>query len=400
MPVSDIPNRVEQVARDLRAESRDPLCAYIYDLPALRTHIARIVQALPDNCDMFYAVKANPTLPVLQTLAPLVHGFEVASGGELDWVRTHFPTIPVIFGGPGKLESELDDALARNVEVIHVESLLELRRLCTLAERRNHTQDILLRINLELDTAPSTRLIMGGLPTPFGMEEGCIDEALRILAQQKRIRLRGFHFHLLSHQLDAQRHLDLIDRYLATVQRWEQEFGLTIDQINVGGGIGINYLEPSHQFDWEGFTGGLADVLARYQHRPWRIRFECGRALTAACGYYVAEVLDIKACGEEWFAICRGGTHHFRTPAAQSHNHPFQILKTGDNQRDEPAVAKQSITLVGQLCTPKDVFARQVPIPSLSVGDLVTFEYAGAYAWNISHQQFLMHPAPQEVFIE
>lgn len=396
----DIPNAVQRGAYDLQAQSTDPLCAYIYDLPGLRHHVAGIVQALPTQCEMFYATKANPALPVLQALAPLAHGFEVASGGELDWVRRHFPDVPVIFGGPGKLESELDNALSQQVELIHVESLLELRRLCDLAAQREKRQDVLLRINLALEETPSTRLTMGGVPTPFGMEERCIAEALAILSEQGWVRIRGFHFHMMSHQLDGHRHLTLIERYLDTVRIWEQQFGLTVDQINVGGGIGINYLEPTQQFDWAGFCAGLNELLKRYHDCPWRIRFECGRALTAACGYYVAEVLDIKSCGDDWFGICRGGTHHFRTPAAQAHNHPFCILPDVDESGAAPRIVEQPVTLVGQLCTPKDVFAREVHIPSLMVGDLVVFQYAGAYAWNISHQEFLMHPHPRELFID
>ncbi len=396
----DLPSTVQQAAYDLKSESSDPLCAYIYDLPALRRHVSGIVRALPANCDMFYATKANPALPVLQALSPIVQGFEVASGGELDWVRQHFPDTPVIFGGPGKLASELENALDQRVELIHVESLLELRRLCNLAEHRQTRQDILLRINLELPSAPSTRLTMGGVPTPFGMEERCIADALAILAQQDWVRLRGFHFHLMSHQLDHHRHLALIERYLDTVRGWEHQFGLTVDQINVGGGIGINYVEPAQQFNWADFHAGLTDLLARYPDRPWRLRFECGRALTAACGYYVAEVLDIKACGDEWFAICRGGTHHFRTPAAQAHNHPFQVLPDAKGPTDGPNIVNAPVTLVGQLCTPKDVFARQVYGQTLCLGDLVVFQYAGAYAWNISHHEFLMHPHPREYFID
>ncbi|WP_171040657.1 type III PLP-dependent enzyme [Marinobacter alexandrii] len=398
--MSDIPGSVQRSVYDLQAQGTDPLCAYIYDLGGLRHHVSEIAQALPANCEMFYATKANPALPVLQAMAPLVHGFEVASGGELDWVRSHFPDIPVIFGGPGKLESELDNALSQRVELIHVESLLELRRLCNLADHRKKPQDILLRINLALEETPSTRLTMGGIPTPFGMEERCITEALAILSKQDWVRIRGFHFHMMSHQLDGHRHLTLIERYLDTVRTWEHQFGLTVDQINVGGGIGVNYLEPTRQFDWIDFFAGLKELLERYHDRPWRIRFECGRALTAACGYYAAEVLDIKSCGNEWFAICRGGTHHFRTPAAQAHDHPFRILSNVDDSNDVPRLVDEPVTLVGQLCTPKDVFARQIHVPSLSVGDLVVFQYAGAYAWNISHQEFLMHPHPKELFID
>lgn len=398
--MSDMPVAVQRAVNDLKDQHGEPLCAYVYDLAGLRDRVRGIVECLPPGCEMFYAVKANPALPVLNALGPLVHGFEVASGGELNWVRNHFPDTPLVFGGPGKLVSELESAVAQQVELIHVESLLELRRLCGITSRGQGRQDILLRVNLELEATPSTRLTMGGVPTPFGMEECSIPDALALLAKQDRVSLRGFHFHLMSHQLDEKRHLELITHYLDTVRAWETQFGLDVTEINVGGGIGINYTEPDQQFDWIGFCAGLGELLQQYGDRPWKIRFECGRFMTAACGFYIGEVLDVKRCGSEWFAVCRGGTHHFRTPAAQAHNHPFDILPGDKTSFDAPRVVNQPVTLVGQLCTPKDVFARQVHVQSLGVGDLVVFRYAGAYAWNISHQAFLMHPHPEEVFLE
>ncbi|CAM5602503.1 Diaminopimelate decarboxylase OS=Streptomyces antimycoticus OX=68175 GN=lysA_1 PE=3 SV=1 [Streptomyces antimycoticus] len=116
-------------------------------------------------------------------------------------------------------------------------------------------------------------------------------------------------------------------------------------------------------------------------------------------------MLDIKHSGGEAFAVVRGGTHHLRTPATKQHDQPFQVLPmdtgdtgdTGDTWTRpwaRPAVRSEPVTLVGQLCTPKDVLARRIPVPELRVGDRVAFAMAGAYARNISHHDFLMHPRP------
>jgi diaminopimelate decarboxylase len=395
-----VPGRIHQAALDLQRQHSDPLCAYIYDLDSLRNHVQGVVAALPPQCEMFYATKANPALPLLQTLTPWVHGLEVASGGELRWVRDHFPKLPVIFGGPGKLVSELKYAVESKVELIHVESLLELERLAEITGESQQTQEVLLRINLNLPEMATTRLTMGGLPTPFGMDEDTLQQALSMLASASRLELRGFHFHLMSHQLDPDRHLALMRVYLRRVRQWESDYDLQITQINVGGGIGINYIELGQQFNWPYFCRELAGLLAKEASPEWCIRFECGRFLTAACGYYVTEVLDIKRSQGEVFAVCRGGTHHFRTPAAQSHSHPCEVLSlSAPAANPSSSFHNQSVTLVGQLCTPKDVLARGVQAPALRVGDLVLFTYAGAYAWNISHKDFLMHPHPVVQFL-
>ncbi|MDA6077558.1 hypothetical protein O0544_18240 [Edwardsiella anguillarum] len=107
-------------------------------------------------------------------------------------------------------------------------------------------------------------------------------------------------------------------------------------------------------------------------------------------------MLDIKRNLGEWFAVGHGGTHHFRTPAAQGHDHPFQVVR-----RDTPPeIRDRRVTLVGQLCTPKDVLARRQPIAALATGDWLVFPLAGAYAWNISHRHFLMHAEPHTVWLE
>ena len=166
--------------------------------------------------------------------------------------------------------------------------------------------------------------------------------------------------------------------------------------LNVGGGMGINYQDVTQSFDWARFCRGLKALIDEYGMGATRIRFEIGRFISAACGYYVMQVLDIKSSHGEFFAIARGGTHHFRTPAAQGHDHPFRVVRG-----TKPAqISDRSVTLVGQLCTPKDVLARQQPVAQLAIGDLLVFTLAGAYAWNISHQNFLMHEPPLKVFIE
>lgn len=379
----------------------EPLCAYIYDLEALATHAADLSASLPKNCELFYAVKANSDLPILQTLAPHVRGFEVASGGELDWIRSYFPDAPVIFGGPGKLDSELAAALTSSVELLHVESLGELRRLAWLARNMNRQADVLLRINLALDGAPATTLTMGGHATAFGIDAGQLPECLTWLARHPEIRLHGFHFHLMSHQLDAEAHLALLRQYFHQARQWREQFGLSIDRLNVGGGIGINYREPGRQFDWKTFISGLAALIESETMQDWHIRFELGRYLTAACGYYAMQVLDIKQCFGRYFAVGRGGTHHFRTPYAQGHSHPFFIVprEHWPYPFPRPTVQQVEITVVGQLCTPKDILATNTPVERLRVGDLLVFSYAGAYAWHISHHDFLRHPHPQHIYL-
>jgi len=384
--------RVCDAITQMREESNEPLCAYLYDLHALKDHAQNMKDALPSGCELYYAAKANAEASVLHTLGSIVDGFEAASGGELRWLHEHQPGRPLLFGGPGKLDSELKLAVSLPDCTLHVESLGELERLAHIAVGAGRKIPVFLRMNITVTGLGETRLMMGGKPTPFGMDEEALPIALHRLRQTPQLHLEGFHFHLMSHQRDADTHLDLVQRYLDTVHRWQDTFGIEVQVVNVGGGFGVDYADATRSFDWQRFCRGLHQMR---RNDDLRLRFEPGRYVSAGCGFYVMEVLDIKRNHGEYFAVGRGGTHHFRTPAAQGHSHPFFVLRG-----KAPAEIEQEIvTLVGQLCTPKDILASAQPVDALAVGDSIVFSLAGAYAWNISHQNFLMHPPPQMRFL-
>lgn len=393
-------SHIEPAIREAQASSPEPLCAYVYDLDGLRSHARALKRSLPENCELFYAIKANSDGPLLEALSGAVDGFEVSSGGELDWVRGRFPDIQILFSGPGKTDAELTRALDERVTAIHVESPWELQRLARLAKAARQPAPVFLRANPHAPSLAPTGLTMGGRPTPFGMDEHGLRESLRYLRGHPALRFEGVHMHLLSHQLDATAQLDLIEACIKQVTDW-QALGLRPPCLNLGGGIGINYRAPDRQFDWDRFSTGLAGLLERHGLRDLPIRFEFGRYISGACGYYVAEVLDIKRNLGKTFAVVRGGTHHFRTPPAQGHSHPFSVLPTEDWSYPfvRPCAAGEPITVVGQLCTPKDVLASDVVVEQVRVGDLLVFTYAGAYAWHISHHDFLRHPHPMQLYL-
>ena len=375
-----VPGHICQKALSLQGE--EPLAAFFYDLAALRAQARRLKLALPPRYEMFYAIKANSALPILEQLAPLLDGFEVASGGELQWVRQHFPEVPMAFGGPGKTPAEL--RAAQGVGALHVESLYELEQLRSL----ERVPPVLLRVNPAFEHSEDSPMLMAGKPSPFGLSPQDLEVALGRL---QGLDWLGFHLHTRSLQLSVPDHLQLLGLYFHWAQEWSQRAGQPLRQVNVGGGIGVNYRHPEQQFDWESFCAQLPE-------QDYRVRFECGRFVSGFCGYYGVEVLDIKANHGEHFAVCRGGTHHFRLPVAQGHSHPFQVV--AGRRRGGPVLRQAAVNLVGQLCTPKDRLATQAWVEELAVGDLVIFPLAGAYAWNISHHDFLMHPHPQQVYLD
>jgi diaminopimelate decarboxylase len=377
----------------------DNLPAYLYDLTSLRAHAAAVRAALPERVELHYAAKANPEPALLTALHGLVDGYEVSSGGELAHVRAAVPDAPLAFGGPGKTTAEMAAALRAGVHRWHVESVTELHRLAALAAVHHPAApvDILLRVNLPvgegaLDGVP---LAMGGRPTPFGLDPAELPHCLRLLATEPfaGLRLRGLHAHLAS-GLHAPAQLALAGQIVAFAAEFCATAGLPLTEVNIGGGMAVDYAVPGARFDWAHLGAGLDRLLA--DHPGLRLRIEPGRALTAYCGWYATEVLDVKASHGEEFAVVRGGTHHLRTPATRGHSQPFAVLPVSrwPHPWPRPEVTRDRVTVCGQLCTPKDALAQQAPVASLRAGDRIAFALAGAYAWNISHHEFLMHPRP------
>lgn len=377
------------------------LPAYVYDLSALRAHAAGIRSLLPDRVELYYAAKANPEPEILSALCDVVDGYEVSSGGELAHVAKAVPSRPLAFGGPGKTVEELTAALDHGVHRVHIESVSELRALVTLTSERKPL-DVLLRVNLPVSDGVLTSgaLSMGGRPTPFGLDPRQADAVAAALASGRfpGLRWRGVHAHLAS-GLDAP---DLV-RTAESVVTWSvalaERHGTELAEVNIGGGMNVDYTAPDQRFDWQTYGAGLDRITAA---RPsLRLRIEPGRALSAYCGWYATEVLDIKSSHGAEFAIVRGGTHHLRTPAAKGHDQPCTVLPFEEWPRPWPrsAATRPEVTVTGQLCTPKDVLAHNIPSDGVRAGDRIAFGLAGAYAWNISHHDFLMHPPPTFHFV-
>ncbi|MFC4766593.1 type III PLP-dependent enzyme [Effusibacillus consociatus] len=394
-------NQIVDYIQSRKENSSEPFCAFLYDLDHLREHVRRRVETLPASCRLFYAIKANSDEPILRTLAPIVDGFEVASLGEVKKVRAVAPDIPILFGGPGKTDEEIEGAIDHHVSLLHVESVHELQRVANLASQRGIQVPILLRVNLR-GPLPDATLAMAGRPTQFGIDETEIAEAIRLAQGLESVKLEGFHLHSLSNNLNPEQHVRLVEYYCERVTGWIKEFALQITYLNAGGGIGVNYADLEEQFDWDLFVKRLGPMLEAKCPAGVTPLFECGRYLTASCGYYAVEVLDIKRNHGKNYVVIRGGTHHFRLPVSWQHSHPFQVIPV--ERWDYPFLRKElhdnEITVVGQLCTPKDVLAKDIVVPRVRIGDVILFQYAGAYGWAISHHDFLSHPHPEHVYLE
>ncbi|HEY2674441.1 MAG TPA: type III PLP-dependent enzyme [Rugosimonospora sp.] len=382
-----------------------PVCAYVYDTGVLRERVAAVRDALPDTAELLYAVKANGAPGVVAALAGVVDGLEVASGGELE-LAVRAGVRRIAFSGPAKTDAELGAAIEAGA-TLNVESVLEIRRLAALAAARPAAAStagsastagggtgpvrVAVRVNRAGPALPGSHR-MTGVPTPFGLDESALDEAIALVRAEPGLELAGFHLHAVSNNLDAPAHAAFITDAVDWSRRAADRYGFGPPEVNVGGGFGIDHTGVD-SFDLGALRGALPAGVP--------LVFELGRYLATPAGWYAAQVLDLKRNHGRWFAVLRGGTHHFRLPAAWGYSHPFTVLPTPDwpYPFERPEVRDVAVDAVGELCTPRDVLTRGQRVDRLRVGDVLVFGNAGGYGWDISHHDFLRHEYPQMIII-
>lgn len=380
-----------------QTSGEQPVCAYVYDLGALVERVESVRVALPERCELYYAVKANGHPSVLSTLAACVEGFEVASLGEIDKALAAGAS-RLAFSGPAKTDAEIAGALRAGPHLLNVESMHELRRVGLIGAELGVRVPVALRVNRRASGLPG-ELRMAGTATQFGVDETLLAEALELARALPAVTLRGFHLHAASNNLDADAHASFVTDSVAWCARQAVRHRINLDVIDVGGGIGVAYT-GGDGFDLPRFADGLGTAIQRLPPGV-RLIFELGRFLVAEAGWYAAEVIDLKCTHGRYFAVLRGGTHHFRLPAAWGYSHPVAVLPVEGWRYPfvRPQVRAVCVDVVGELCTPRDVLARQVWVERLRVGDIVVFPLAGAYGWEISHHDFLSHPHPAQLVL-
>ncbi|MGH3765396.1 MAG: type III PLP-dependent enzyme [Pseudonocardiaceae bacterium] len=389
-------DRVSEALRE-QSCSAQPVCAYVYDLGTLLAQVDAVRAALTSRCELYYAIKANGHPAVLSTLAGQVEGFEVASLGEIGKALAAGVT-RLVFSGPAKTDVQLAGALAAGLDLLNVESTHELRRAGLIAAETGVRVPVALRVNRRASGLPG-QLTMAGAATQFGIDEAMLADALELARGLPAVAVRGFHLHAASNNLDADAHARFVADAVAWCSEQADRHRIDLDVIDVGGGIGVPYTGGAG-FDLASFSQGIGAVVGRLPAGV-RLIFELGRFLVAEAGWYAAEVVDLKCTHDRHFAVLRGGTHHFRLPAAWGYSHPFAVLPI-DQWRypfGRPEVRAVCVDVVGELCTPRDVLARGVWVQRLRIGDVLVFPLAGAYGWEISHHDFLSHPHPAQLIV-
>ncbi|WP_327582565.1 hypothetical protein OHA25_42530 [Nonomuraea sp. NBC_00507] len=390
-PVDVLPRSVQDRLLGL-TRSGTPVSAYVYDGEVAAERARELRAALPEWAAVYYAVKANSFPGVVAALAPYVDGFEVASESELDLALGLAGTARVVAAGPAKSVPVLTALVRAGVEAINAESLLELHRISRIAVAEGTTARVALRVNpAEIPVTGS--LHMGGVPSQFGVAEPDVPEVLRAAARLPGLDLVGFHVHAASGNLDAESHAAYLRWCLDWSVRTAAGNGVELRHVDIGGGIGVAF-EDEKPFD----VARFGELAGQAEPPPGvRVLLEPGRFLVADCGWYAAEVTDVKTSYGKRFVVLRGGINHFQLPTSWDIVHNIAVLpvERWPEGCPRPAAVDAEVTVVGELCTPEDTLLRDVRVDRVRAGDLVVFPNAGSYGWEFAMHAFLGHPVAE-----
>lgn len=371
---------------------------YAYDRQLISARVHSLRQCLPQAILLHYAMKANPMPAVVQYLAGLVDGIDVASVGEMK-VALDAGVAPenISFAGPGKNHQELACAIAAGI-VINVESEHELETISQLAKETGYHPSVAIRVNPDFELK-SSGMKMGGGSKQFGIDAERVPAVLQRIAQLK-LDLEGLHIFSGSQNLKAEAIQEAHEKTLQLGLHLAALSPIPMRTINIGGGFGVPYFPGENPLDLHAVGANLKQLLTDIPPSFSNIRFviELGRYIVAEAGIYVCRILEKKISRGQTFLVTNGGLHHHLAASGNfgqviRKNYPVTIGNKMDIAETE------MVSVVGPLCTPLDLLANQMELPKAEPGDLVVVFQSGAYGLTASPTAFLGHPAPQEVLI-
>jgi diaminopimelate decarboxylase len=376
---------------------------FVYDRKVIDTKLDALRAALPAIFEISYSVKANPNLAVVKHLLARGCGLEISSAGEFHLgLQAGCKPQRMLFAGPGKTEAELQLAVSHGIGEIHIESLLEAKRLGSICRRLGVRANVAIRVNPAAE-AVGGAMRMGGRPTPFGIDEEILDEAVDAVLAESALELSGIHLFTGTQILDANVLIFQYRHGLEVARRVAKRSGRPLRRVDLGGGLGIPYFANEKELDLEqvrtGLRGVFAEIESEGSFRGTHFLVEPGRFLVGECGIYFARVNDIKVSRGKKFLIVDGGMNHHLAASGNlgqtiKRNYPVALL----NKMEVPA--EEVVDVVGPLCTPLDTLARSVSLPSAEVGDLFGIFQSGAYGRSASPLGFLSHPGPAEIWVD
>lgn len=361
---------------------------YYYDTALLRQTLKTIVEESGryERFHVHYAIKANANPKILNIIGQAGLGADCVSGGEIKAaIAAGIPGNKVVFAGVGKSDWEIETGLKHNIFSFNVESIPELDVINELAAQHNKIARIAFRINPNVGAHTHANITTGLAENKFGISmrdmAGVIDYAKTL----KNVKFVGLHFHIGSQILDMGDFEALCNR-INDIQQQLDNHHIQVENINVGGGLGIDYYHPNHLPipDFKSYFKTYARFLKLRPHQT--LHFELGRAVVAQCGNLITKVLYVKQGDFKQFAIVDAGMTDLIRPALYQAYHRIENITS-----DAP---QETYDVVGPICESSDVFAKAIDLNHCERGHLIALRSAGAYG-EVMASQYNCRPLPK-----
>ena len=346
---------------------------YYYDTALLRKTLRSIAEEVGRHQQFIvhYAVKANANPKILNIICQAGLGADCVSGGEIEAAcKAGFAPNKIVYAGVGKGDWEIKLGLDKDIFCFNVESLAELEIINELATAANKVAHVCLRINPNVGAHTHANITTGLAENKFGIAMDDMYDVIDRTRAMSHVEFKGLHFHIGSQILDMGDFEALCNR-INDLQRELEQRHVQVENINVGGGLGVDYTHPNRVPvpDFKAYFDCYARHLELREGQ--RLHFELGRAVVAQCGSLITRTLYIKQGTHKQFAIVDAGLTDLIRPALYQAYHKIENI-TSDQ-------AIETYDVVGPICESSDVFAKAVDLNRTSRGDLLAIRSAGAY---------------------
>ena len=346
---------------------------YLYDFNRVEKQYSSLKEAFSGKKSLIaYAVKANSNLSLLKYLAKLGSGADCVSIGEVKRaLKAGIKKYKIIFSGVGKRDSEIREALERDILLINLESEAEMERVEIIAKELGVEARISIRVNPNVDAQTHPYISTGLRENKFGVDLDVAKQMYIYAKKSENLNPIGIHFHIGSQLIELSPIKEACE-IVADLVRSLEAIDIDIRFFDVGGGLGVVYNNetPINPTDY------ALTIIRAIKGLDLTIVMEPGRYLMANSGIFLTKVLYEKRNGDKRFVIVDGAMNDLLRPSLYSVYHKIEAL-----QKDGE---KSPADVVGPVCESGDFLGKDVPLPPLDHGDILIVHSAGAYGFTMS----------------
>jgi diaminopimelate decarboxylase len=373
---------------------------YVYSASAIRQRMEAFQHAFRKvSHTVCYSVKANSNLSILRLLAKMGCGFDVVSGGELERVLKVDKRAAkrVVFSGVGKTKTEMHAALKAGILLFNVESESELWALAECAAQLKLTAPMALRVNPDVPAETHPYISTGLHKHKFGVPIADARRLYALASGTKYLRVAGVSVHIGSQITDRKPFAATMERVAELVGEMHTD-GHTIDYIDAGGGLGINYQASKQSTDSRKFETYVSDyaaaLLGPLRGLKVHLLLEPGRSIVASAGALLTRVIYKKNNGPKTFLVVDAAMNDLIRPSLYQAYH--EIIPA---QLDSKPPKDETVDIVGPVCETGDFFARDRDLPIVNEGALLAILDAGAYG-TVLASNYNTRPRSAEVLVD